>query len=108
MLLLAVTLAAWADGLNIVPQPLRVSRGDGEFVISVNTRIVCQPQLRQEAEWLADALRASTGLPLTVGSGGGTKEAVSLAIDTVAVTDAEGYCLSVSAKGVSIKARTGA
>ena len=70
MLLLAVTLAAWADGLNIVPQPLRVSRCDGEFVISAKTRIVCQPQLRQEAEWLADALRASTGLPLTVGSGG--------------------------------------
>lgn len=108
MLLLAVTLAAWADGLNIVPQPLRVSRCDGEFVISVNTRIVCQPQLRQEAEWLADALRASTGLPLTVGSGGGTKGAISLVIDTVAVTETEGYSLSVSAKGVSIKARTGA
>lgn len=98
----------------LVPQPLRLDRGEGAFFLNSDTAILVQ-QGSADAEnvgrQLADRLNSSTGLGLRIApaiSAIPVRNTVVLAIENEdAAMGGEGYRLSVTTDGVALTAGTG-
>ncbi|NLE60621.1 MAG: beta-N-acetylhexosaminidase [Planctomycetes bacterium] len=106
-----VGLAAQGSTLPIIPQPARVERADGAFVIDENTTIVADAASMAEARKLQDCLAPAMGFRLKLvennQSQGG---AITLKTnDAFRGPSDEGYSLSVAPDGILIgaKARPG-
>lgn len=77
----------------------------GEFVLPQKVVISYQTaDGKNIAEYMADKLKASTGYDVTVG---GKKGNISIQISPSMKMAEEGYRLTVTSKGVVIKAKTG-
>lgn len=87
-------------GPSVVPIPVFLEEGDGDFVFTADTVISPSPGAEAVAGLLAEALRPSTGLPLPVGEGGEVVLKLTPGLDV----PAEGYLLDVDASGVVIEA----
>jgi hexosaminidase len=100
--------------LSLLPQPLRIERKDGAFVLKKDTKILVEKDSADAAnvgKQLAERLNRSTGFDLQV-SPSDAKSAVSNAILITLNRKAhalnfEGYDLTVAADGVVITAEGG-
>jgi hexosaminidase len=90
--------------IQVIPQPLSVTPGKGQFVFTSRAQIVAPASAQALAEQLRDYLRPATGFPLPIvrtGTAGG----VSLVIDHgLKQLGPEGYRLEVTRAGVRIRA----
>ena len=95
---------------SLIPLPVQLVPGDGHFRVDAQTAIVVadhDPATRRTAQWLANLLARTRGLPLPVTRGGaGQQHAIVLQRDPHAVVEhAEGYALDVTAQGITLSAR---
>jgi hexosaminidase len=97
------------DSSPVIPRPQQINALTGSFTIDAATRIVHgtgQEAGKATATYLAGILRPSTGFPLPVGtntSPAGNQIKLELAADDASL-GSEGYQLSVTSKGVVLKA----
>ncbi len=100
-----IPASATAADIDIIPVPMKTQRLQGEFtlpqklVISYNT-----PEGQAIAQFLSDKLKASTGYDVSTSSRKGT---VTIQITPSLKMAEEGYRLTVTTHGVTIKAKTG-
>ncbi len=87
--------------LGLIPLPTIVDIGDGAFVLGEDAAIAWSGGGENEADLLATALRASTGLALPVVEGTGD---IRLVLDAALDIPLEAYELDVDATGVTIAA----
>ena len=100
-----IPTSAVAADINIIPIPVKTQRLAGEFALPSKIEIACNNAEGQViAQYLADKLKASTGNEVTIGD---KKGHITILILPSLKMPEEGYRLSVSAKGVVIKAKTG-
>ncbi len=99
------TTPACAADVNIIPVPVKTQVMKGEFVLPQTVTISYQtPEGRNIAQYLADKLKASTGYAVSLGE---KKGHISIQITSSLKMADEGYRLTVTSKGVVIKAKTG-
>lgn len=98
------SVAAQAGEPCVVPQPSKLIRKPGEFVIDARTRIVADGDAAPIARALRDALAPATGFPLDVVThGGGNTLRLSLEPNLVRLGE-EGYDLDVLPDRVEVRA----
>src|SRR6267143_803054 len=102
----ALTLGAQDTTLSVIPRPLHMTRGTGEFAFTSGTVIVTDRATRDIGYQLADGLRPATGYRLSVVSAPGAAiRVVSLRLDpALARLGEEGYRLSVTPTRIVIRA----
>ncbi len=99
--------AGAANAGVIIPAPVQVVLGQGQFELTAASRIVADRALKNEAQLLAVRLRLATGYPIKLKSTGARLASgdIRLAINAAAAgLGAEGYDLSVNTNGVVIRA----
>ncbi|MDR2983196.1 MAG: beta-N-acetylhexosaminidase [Puniceicoccales bacterium] len=105
------TVSLAAQPLTLVPQPVQVEKKEGKFTLTPETKIIAGKGTETEARLLAERIRPSTGLPVTIseGSSGKPENQIILRLDSTAA-DAKAipgsYTLSVTTEGVVISAPT--
>jgi hexosaminidase len=96
--------------LSIVPYPVRVSTSGQKFIISKNTVIridANNPELRQIAQAMAEALKSHVGGSIAIATTNGGKVTNSIVLTLNHTADTlgdEGYKLSVYSGGIDISA----
>lgn len=99
-----IPTSAVAADINIIPVPVKTQRLQGEFTLPSKIDIAYNTtEGKVIAQYLADKLKVSTGYAVNIG---GKKGNVTLQISSSLKMPEEGYRLNVSAKGVTIKAKT--
>ena len=104
--------AAPAGPPQVVPKPVSMTVGTGDFTVTRQTHLVAKPgsAARDVAADLADYLRPATGYPLPVVSGPGRDADIRLRLGDVGELSpsqgAEGYVLDVGPDGVLLTAET--
>jgi len=92
--------------LAIIPAPVSIQGLKGDFVISEKTRIILAPaddETKLAAEFLANLVRNSTGISLSIGEGKrSAKGSIFMTLDT-AIENNEGYELTVTHKKVIVR-----
>jgi len=108
-----VATGADPEPVNVIPRPETMEVRESHFTIGLATAIVCDPQSRQEAAYLAELLRTPTGFELPIretAPNAPDEDAIDcIVLRTVAGKEnlgAEGYELKVLADRVLIKAPT--
>jgi hexosaminidase len=90
--------------IQIIPQPVSIVPGKGEFVFSARTQIVAAASSQALAEQLRDYLRPATGFPLPIVRTAGASS-VTLALDrTLKRLGPEGYRLEITRSAIRIRA----
>src|SRR6185295_1025465 len=101
-LALVVPAPAQDTGLSVIPQPVRVTRAAGAFVLTAQTVIATDPATRDVGYALADYVGPATGYRVPVRATGGS---ISIRTDTsLARLGDEGYRLVVTPTAISIRA----
>src|SRR6266567_800024 len=101
-LLLALALVSQDSSLSVIPQPVRLTRAPGAFVLTARTVIATDAAMRDVGYALADYVLPATGYRVPVRAAGG---AVSIRTDTtLARLGEEGYRLVVTPAGITIRA----
>jgi hexosaminidase len=99
-----------ASPLQIIPAPVSMSVGSGQFRVTWHTRIIARGAAKDVAQDLAGYLRPATGYPLPVASGNAKDSDISLSVGDPGTLGGdrfgEGYQLDVAAGGVSLVAPT--
>jgi hexosaminidase len=104
MLGLAGAASPQSPAPSIVPQPARVERHDGTFVLSPATRIHVTEATRDLGYLLADLLRPATGLRLQVTGQASAARGVVLSIDPAMKPDTpDAYHLEVTRSRITIR-----
>jgi hexosaminidase len=99
---LALVVPAQDSGLSVIPQPVRLTRTLGQFVLSAGTVIATDAASRDVGYALADYVAPATGYRLSVRGSGG---AISIRTDTsLARLGEEGYRLTVTPAAITIRA----
>jgi hexosaminidase len=105
--LAALPLTASADGLSLLPRPAEQQlTGGAPFTLTAKASIAYTPELLPQASYLRDVVAASTGYDLSLRAGG--KGTLRLLLDTVAVGTVEGYRLTITHRGVEVRAHDAA
>ena len=94
---------------NVIPRPEKMEVREGSFTIGPKTAIVCDPQTRQEAEYLAELLRTPTGFELPIRDAASAEAVNCVVLRTVSDRESlgkEGYELKVFADRVLVEAPT--
>lgn len=90
--------------IQVIPQPVSVTPGKGQFVLSAHTQIVAPASAQALAEQLRDYLRPATGYALPIVRAG-SASSISLAIDhSLKRLGPEGYRLEATRAGIRIRA----
>ena len=96
--------SAVAADVNIIPIPVKTQTLKGEFVLPQKVVIAYQTtDGKNIAQYMADKLKASTGYEVRLSDKKGN---ITIQITPSLKMAEEGYRLSVTAKGVTIKAKT--
>jgi hexosaminidase len=94
--------------LSVIPRPARMTRGSGVFTLAPGTVVVTDRATRQVGQQLADWLAPATGYRFTVAGAtpaGGASRVISMRLDSaLARLGDEGYRLSVTPTGITIRA----
>lgn len=104
-----VAAAAERKPANVIPRPEKMEIREGNFTIGPETAIVCDPQTRQEGEYLAGLLRTPTGFELPIRDAAPAEAVDCIVLRTVSGRDSlgkEGYELKVLADRVLVEAPT--
>lgn len=92
--------------INVIPFPQNWSFGKGEFILNRQTMFhAFTPEARLVANFYAQKMRTSTGLPLIVGKNQ-NKNIIRLLIEPNKALGTEGYELHVSSNKVVVKSPT--
>ncbi|MCE1228423.1 MAG: beta-N-acetylhexosaminidase, partial [Firmicutes bacterium] len=104
--LAALLLAVPSVGAqSLIPVPAHLVKGEGHFVLTVDTRILADGAAVPVAERLRDSLRPATGLPLPIVSRG-EKGNIRMVLDARATSlGDEGYRIEIRPEGAEIRAR---
>ncbi len=90
--------------IQVIPLPMSVTPGKGQFAFSARTQIVATASAQALAEQLRDYLRPATGFPLPIVRAG-TAGTVSLVLDRRLMRlGPEGYRLEITRAGIRIRA----
>ena len=101
----AVCAAAQESPLPLIPQPLRVDRADGRFVLTAETVIVADAALREPCAYLQALLGPATGFPFPTAAPAESRQAIALRIDpALEHLGSEGYRLETAPAGVTLAA----
>ena len=101
--LLPVTVFA-QQPLSIIPQPVTVKMGKGNFVISKNTVIAARDEEdRKTADYLNDYLRMTYGLELDVDRQEGKNYIRLITRKMIQAPEKDAYQLTVTADGITIE-----
>ncbi len=94
-----------AQEINIIPEPLQMTKGNGIFTLPKNIAINAPATANELAEQIATKLKTTTGAIVSI-----SKNKASITLDIIKDDNlgSEGYELEVNAKGVSLKANTNA
>jgi len=98
---------AAAEEPALVPRPEEIKAGNGEFLLSPDTRVVATGRAAREAVLLVDALAPAMGCRLRLVEAGEAKPgAIALALDASRKGELgeEGYALRVTAEGIALRA----
>ena len=102
--------AAATPANDVIPKPTSTVAGKGVYTLGSNARIVAGKSAAAVGRSLRADLRPATGFNLPVVSGPARSGDITLELGSPAGlqqdTSGEGYLLTVTSKGVSIKART--
>ena len=99
------TFTMRAQDINIIPTPVEMHVGKGNFTLDANTYLVYKgKEVKEVAEFFAEKVRRTTGFPLKKGKLGKTKNIV-FQLDTI-IKGKEEYMLEVTPEIVVAKART--
>lgn len=98
------SFSLFATDIKIIPYPSKVVAGTGEFTITANTKIVCDPELSHIAAFCSDAIREVSGMELPVNYKKKTGGAIVMKIDKKQSLPEEGYSLRISPEIVEISA----
>ncbi len=99
---------AQKNELALIPEPVSVVQGPGNFVLTASTRILhAPPSLDTMAKMLALRLKQSTGYNITTGLSTQNQSGknISLQLTQDAAIPKEGYQLDVAANNIVLKAR---
>jgi hexosaminidase len=91
----------------VIPQPVSVKAGSGEFVFSARTQIIAPASAQQLAEQLRGNLQPAMGFPLTIVRPSGTPRAggITLSVErSLRRLGPEGYRLQIARSGIRIRA----
>jgi hexosaminidase len=95
---------------HVVPAPVSVTVGSGQFTLCDNARIVVNARdgsgARQVAEALAAFLRPATGFELPVLNANPRTGDIALRLDLASDSTGEGYQLTTTPDGVTVHAKT--
>ena len=95
---------------QVIPAPVSMTVGGGQFRVSWQTRIIARGAAKEVAQDLAGYLRPATGYPLPVASGTAKDSDIELSVGDPGTLGGdrfgEGYQLDVAAGGVSLVAPT--
>ncbi|HUK32068.1 MAG TPA: beta-N-acetylhexosaminidase, partial [Candidatus Acidoferrum sp.] len=97
--------------IQVIPQPVSVKVGKGEFVFSARTVIVAPTNAQALAEQLRGYLQPAMGFPLSIVRPSGTPSAssINLSVDRNAMKfGPEGYRLEITRSGIRIRASSNA
>jgi hexosaminidase len=93
----------------LIPLPAQLELQQGRFSVDAHTPIVLadhEASTRRTADYLIDLLARTRGLRLKIGRSDGATPAIVLQRDPqAAVSEAEGYALSVTPQGIRVEAR---
>jgi hexosaminidase len=99
-----------ANPPQIIPQPVAMTVGNGQFTVTQQTRIIARDDANAIAQDLADYLRPATGFPLPVASGQPKDTDIDLVLGDPGTLSGdqygEGYQLDISADGATLEAPT--
>ena len=102
--------AAEVSTPQVIPKPVSLTLGDGQFTLTEKSRIVAPGSARSIGQALRASLRPATGFPLPVTSGFAQPGDIAIALGDPgtlgADTHGEGYQLDVSPEFVSLTAIT--
>ncbi len=97
-----------AHPVSIIPQPVQVQPGTGNFTLTNDTKLVVDAgneELKKIAQTLADKLKTAGGPTLAVTEGDAIENSIFFTLKTpVDSLGKEGYTLSVTEKGITVKA----
>jgi hexosaminidase len=108
--LLFLLIAARSQDIAIIPQPMHLVKGEGNFAITAGTVIgvpARQPEAGKIAAYLAEKIKTASGISLRISEGDGTIQ-FTLNSKPDPQLGKEGYKLNVTPASVSITANTGA
>ncbi|AQT67026.1 Beta-hexosaminidase [Anaerohalosphaera lusitana] len=95
-----------ADEVSIIPKPVEMTVGGGEFELTENTKILVEDATQQVGDYLAETFEPATGFDLTVKKPGwfeSKKNIIELTIsDEISVGD-EGYHLDVTPEKITVQ-----
>jgi hexosaminidase len=107
-ILLIIGNVSFAQDLSIIPQPVKLQRGNGSYVITASTTIgvpAKNPEAAKVAAYLSNKLKTAAGFNLnTVESTGNIQLALNAKAD--AALGNEGYSLNVTTHSAAITANT--
>ncbi len=112
VLLAGQSLAACEDDIAVVPRPAKMTRGEGRFMLTPDTRIQVEkgasPRIREVGQYLADLVAPATGFCLEVEETTADRPAGGAILLLTRGADPllgdEGYALRVEPAGVVIRA----
>ncbi|WP_372758010.1 beta-N-acetylhexosaminidase [Mariniflexile sp.] len=90
---------------QIIPKPTSLKINTGRFVFDVNTKIIANSALTNEAAYLSNLLSNVSSKKVVFENEGAAKGNISLQLDP-SITNKEGYKLSVSHNGITISGKT--
>ncbi len=95
---------AHAQGISVIPEPVRLTKVKGVFLLRSETRIVANADLEPLAVQLRNSIGPATGYPLSLAHSG-RSNVIEMKLDPkLKRLGKEGYRLSVTAKKVAIRA----
>ena len=98
-----------APATSIIPAPAKAETREGQFKLTVASRIIADDALKETAELLAERLRPAPGFPLRIKSANTTPSAGDIVLTTNGADTSlgpEGYKLSIRPTSVTIRALT--
>jgi hexosaminidase len=99
-----------AQNINIIPQPQKVEMRKGYFIINAKTPIYYNDsQLKFIADYTSTTIKSLNKLQLSVKKRNGTlstEKSINFMLDPKIPVAKEGYILTASSKGISVKAIT--
>ena len=99
--------AVYNQGLNLIPIPQQVTPQNGRFELTRGTQIaLSHDSLHPVANFYAEKMRRSTGLPLEITEAAPSGNLIRLAIDPTVGTSPEAYRLQVTPDSATLTAPT--
>ncbi len=104
LFLLPISWMINAQSINIIPYPVQVTQGKGEFILTSNTTVICDQQLLDAGELYTDILNEVLGFSLRMEKKASKNPSILLTLDKKSTLPIEGYTLNISPEKVEISA----